>query len=194
MIIRISVERKCKHTMKAINTLYKNRLFRSRLEARWAVFFDALGIEWEYEKEGYDLGVAGWYLPDFWLPTLGLFWEVKPKSGYTKGDANKYMHFTLPLAVAKGYPGGCDDYTVDIYGAPWVEEIDDYATWCSFSNGEGWIAQCPKCKRVDFVFCGWAGYIRDCHCWDEPCTAYKESGIKHKSFQNAVLLSTSARF
>lgn len=73
MLIRISVERKCKHTMKAINTLYKNRLFRSRLEARWAVFFDALGIEWEYEKEGYDLGVAGWYLPDFWLPTLGLF-------------------------------------------------------------------------------------------------------------------------
>ena len=32
---------------KAIETKYKGFRFRSRLEARWAVFFDALGIEWE---------------------------------------------------------------------------------------------------------------------------------------------------
>lgn len=42
-------------TIKAIETSYKGYRFRSRLEARWAVFFDALGIEWEYEKEGYEL-------------------------------------------------------------------------------------------------------------------------------------------
>jgi hypothetical protein len=56
--------------IKPIDTLYKGYLFRSRLEARWAKFFDALGIQWEYEKEGYDLGDAGWYLPDFWLPQV----------------------------------------------------------------------------------------------------------------------------
>ncbi len=38
---------------KAIETLYKGYRFRSRLEARWAVFFDALGLKWEYEKEGF---------------------------------------------------------------------------------------------------------------------------------------------
>lgn len=54
--------------MKPIETHYNGYRFRSRLEARWAVFFDAIGVEWEYEKEGYDLGDAGWYLPDFWLP------------------------------------------------------------------------------------------------------------------------------
>jgi hypothetical protein len=54
--------------LKAIETRYKGYRFRSRLEARWAVFFDALGLAWEYEVEGYDLGLAGWYLPDFWLP------------------------------------------------------------------------------------------------------------------------------
>ena len=64
------------YAIKAIETVYKGYRFRSRLEARWAVFFDALGIEWEYEKEGYDLGAAGWYLPDFWLPHFG-WWEVK---------------------------------------------------------------------------------------------------------------------
>ena len=66
--------------IKAIETRYKGYRFRSRLEARWAVFFDALGIEWEYEKEGYDLGEAGWYLPDFWLPSLKLYIEIKPTS------------------------------------------------------------------------------------------------------------------
>jgi hypothetical protein len=63
----------------AIETSYKGYRFRSRLEARWAVFFDALGIAWEYEKEGYDLGEHGWYLPDFWLPEIagGVWVEIK---------------------------------------------------------------------------------------------------------------------
>jgi hypothetical protein len=62
--------------MKAIETNYKGYRFRSRLEARWAVFFDALGIKWEYEKEGYELP-SGWYLPDFWLPDDRLWVEIK---------------------------------------------------------------------------------------------------------------------
>ena len=63
--------------MKAIETKYKGYRFRSRLEARWAVFFDALGLQWEYEPEGYDLGEAGWYLPDFYLPECNMWVEIK---------------------------------------------------------------------------------------------------------------------
>lgn len=75
-----------RHTnmIKAIETRYKGYRFRSRLEARWAVFFDALGIKWEYEPEGYDLGEVGWYLPDFRLPEHDLWIEVK---GQTPDDA-----------------------------------------------------------------------------------------------------------
>jgi hypothetical protein len=58
-----------------IPTWYANRLFRSRLEARWAVFFDQLGISWEYEPQGY-LVDGRPYLPDFLLD--GKTWaEVK---------------------------------------------------------------------------------------------------------------------
>ena len=67
--------------LKAIETRYQGYRFRSRLEARWAVFFDALGVQWEYEKEGFDLGKAGWYLPDFWLPEHSIFVEVKGEFG-----------------------------------------------------------------------------------------------------------------
>jgi hypothetical protein len=59
---------------RAIETEYKGYLFRSRLEARWAVFFDALGIPYLYEPGGFDLS-GTWYLPDFYLqrrlPVLG---------------------------------------------------------------------------------------------------------------------------
>ena len=50
--------------IKAIETVYAGYRFRSRLEARWAVFFDSMGWKWEYEPEGFDLP-SGWYLPDF---------------------------------------------------------------------------------------------------------------------------------
>lgn len=58
--------------IKAIQTEYRGYLFRSRLEARWAVFFDACGVEWEYEPEGYDLGNGVYYLPDFLLHNVQL--------------------------------------------------------------------------------------------------------------------------
>lgn len=66
--------------LKAIETKYKGYRFRSRLEARWAVFFDALGIRFEYEKEGFDLEDVGRYLPDFWLPQVNMWAEVKPST------------------------------------------------------------------------------------------------------------------
>ncbi len=65
--------------MKAIETKYKWHRFRSRFEARWAVFFDHLGIKWEYEIEGFDLGNGVRYLPDFWLPDMKYWIEIKPE-------------------------------------------------------------------------------------------------------------------
>lgn len=63
--------------IKAIETVYGNCRFRSRLEARYAVFFDFLGVKWSYETEGYKLP-SGCYLPDFWLLEMNLWAEIKP--------------------------------------------------------------------------------------------------------------------
>lgn len=49
---------------KPIETEAFGRLFRSRLEARCAVFLEAMGLRWEYEPEGFELP-SGRYLPDF---------------------------------------------------------------------------------------------------------------------------------
>jgi hypothetical protein len=62
----------------AIETRYAGCRFRSRLEARWAVFFDTLGTKWEYEPQGYVVGPNKTpYLPDFWLPKEKVWVEVK---------------------------------------------------------------------------------------------------------------------
>lgn len=64
-------------TIKAIETRYAGCRFRSRLEARWAVLFDSLGYEWRYEPQGFDLGSGVWYLPDFYLPRIDRWLEIK---------------------------------------------------------------------------------------------------------------------
>lgn len=61
----------------AIETHWNGFRFRSRLEARWAVFLSEMGVEFSYEPEGFDLGAEGWYLPDFQL-TGWNYAEVKP--------------------------------------------------------------------------------------------------------------------
>ena len=53
----------------AIPTVYAGVTFRSGLEARWAAFFDLLGIDWQYEPcrlDGWvpDFLVAGWWLAE----------------------------------------------------------------------------------------------------------------------------------
>jgi hypothetical protein len=63
--------------IKAIETRYRGYRFRSRLEARWAVFLHHTRTAFEYEFEGFALP-SGWYLPDFYLPEWKAFVEVKP--------------------------------------------------------------------------------------------------------------------
>lgn len=103
--------------LKAIETRYRGYRFRSRLEARWAVFFDALGVPWEYEKEGFDLGAAGRYLPDFWLPDHDLWIEIK---GAECSDNDRAKVVALraqsgkPVCIAQGAIGDhrwIDEYT-----------------------------------------------------------------------------------
>ena len=112
--------------MKAIETKYQGYRFRSRTEARWAVFFDTLNIEWEYELEGYDLD-GTWYLPDFWLPELGIYAEIKGVSfnKLTETEQIKIRKLAYysrePVVVLDGTPHD-KDYIMFEYD-PWSDEL-----------------------------------------------------------------------
>lgn len=62
---------------KAKDTEYGGILYRSRLEADWAEFFDQHSLKHKYEYQRIDLGTDR-YTPDFWLPEFGVWVEIKP--------------------------------------------------------------------------------------------------------------------
>jgi len=81
--------------LQPIETNYKGYKFRSRLEARWAVFFDALNLRWDYEVEGFKLSDGRYYLPDFRVTSdksLVYWYEIKPLED--KGDG-KLQRFAM---------------------------------------------------------------------------------------------------
>lgn len=82
-----------KNNIKPIETVYNGYRFRSRLEARWAVFFDAMGIEYEYEQEGFETKDGAKYLPDFILTDSGVYVEVKGMRDGAMDELKKVVNF-----------------------------------------------------------------------------------------------------
>lgn len=87
--------------MKAIETEYKDILFRSRLEARWAILFDALELKWVYEPDCFILSNNQKYTPDFYIPKYDLYIEVKPNTYWQNINyhINRYKLFEKDLLI-----------------------------------------------------------------------------------------------
>lgn len=138
---------------RAIETRYKGYRFRSRTEARWAVFFDALGVAWEYEPQGY-VGAAGTcYLPDF-LVDHSLIVEVKPAVnphseewiGDMRRSLAKWEDFLAtapdrtPILVVHGTPGAREGVHVGGYLYRRHRELENVV-----------FAECRKCGALSFL-------------------------------------------
>ncbi len=161
-------------TITALPTTYRGTTFRSRLEARWAVFFDTLGIRWEYEPEGFALP-SGNYLPDFRLPGLDMFVEVKPARVDDLRHGELVDATGMHLAILCG----------PVESPPWLggsnAPYDGHYIWrASGDNGEGGIcswdlmhtfALCDVCSAIGFHF-GADG--------DRICHRYKDGGYVHE--------------
>lgn len=121
--------------MKAKPTIYKNRLFRSRLEARWATMFDKLGWKWEYEP--YD--IAGWS-PDFIIKgRTDLLVEVKPITEFNEEVAKKMVKAVPEKELLML---GCIFPVQEIQGWPII----------------GWLREWPWPKTCIGVECGECGH------------------------------------
>lgn len=124
--------------MKAIETEYNGILFRSRLEARWAILFDALKLEWVYEPDCFVLSNNQKYTPDFYMPKFKLYIEVKPNCWWQNVDyhINRYKLFEGNLLVLS-------------------DEYPDFRTNKIFLNTEGIETNavfCPNSKYEPFFY------------------------------------------
>lgn len=153
--------------MKAIETNYNGYRFRSRLEARWAVFFDKAGIKYKYETEGFKTSNGLYYLPDFYLPDLKVFVEVKGE--FSDTDWNKIYAFQ-------------EDLSKDYRGILILRDIPNvnnrHTLWDAFENvgtagfrflfpNEGedepyLFCVCPRCGKVGLEFDGRGWRVDDC--------------------------------
>ena len=142
--------------IKPIETFYNGYRFRSRLEARWAVYFDSLGIEYEYEPEGYELSDGTKYLPDFYLTSMHMFVEVKAENIDDKRRIFA-MHKLVEL-----YRGDC----FSKFGSGIIVSLvvgdpmnNDMSCYCNFDKSfEAWFGfyfarGCEvECSKGKFVF------------------------------------------
>ena len=141
---------------KAIQTAYKGYLFRSRTEARWAMFFDALGVKYRYEVEGYDLNGL-WYLPDFWLPDLKYWIEIKgiKPTGIEEEKARRLCHMhggdMVFIFTSPWYTEGALAYTFipDNLEVPNDPHLRERLYMAHVAETADWFwCECPVCGNV----------------------------------------------
>lgn len=135
--------------LKPIETQYRGYRFRSRLEARWAVFFDALRIPYVYEPEGYELAGER-YLPDFWLPEQQCFVEIKP----ARPDERECR-----LAGLLAETSGFRTFIFFSLDSPPPDSHSDcdsaWLTWLPYvHDGDYWWCECTTCHALDIQYCG----------------------------------------
>jgi hypothetical protein len=160
-------------TLEALPTVYRSTTFRSALEASWAATLDAHGIAWEYEPETVTLPSGARYLPDFHLPELGTWIEVK---GTGVPRVEKAFEFGASLACdcprmacTCRWPGGelvlvghpSEPYPTDPDWNYWQRRAArrrgrSVVCWTSTRRRGCWFGRC--------AFCGQAGWFdsRDC--------------------------------
>lgn len=135
------------------------------------MFFDALGLTWDYEPEGYSLPSGG-YLPDFWLPWQNAWFEVKGQWG---GYDGREQALAGELAEATGrtvfIAYGPLPRTLDPQGHDWSTNIGDSIQYrASKETGDILYAfcTCPWCGRIGIEYdargarvCGWRAHHDD---------------------------------
>jgi hypothetical protein len=138
---------------RAIETRYKGYRFRSRLEARWAVFFDHLGWPWEYEPEGYELPGGVRFLPDFRV--AGYIVEIKPttptedektKAKLLSQSLGEPVVFGIGLPDAEKVADGLDGFD----GDQWIPGLLSFSQYCLNKWGRPGIVLYDTPEAVDF--------------------------------------------
>lgn len=164
--------------IKPIPTRAFGILFRSRLEARWATYFRELGIEYFYEYEGFDFGGGLLYLPDFWLPQVSMWAEVKP--GQFSDDD---MYKCAMLQKGTGFP------CLMLDGAPAMRSYFESPRYDE-SCGLVWEQSTDYVLGIDYL-----SEHRFYSCTGE---VYPNPEILHGGFysdiSNAVAVASNARF
>lgn len=106
--------------MSPIRIICNGYWFRSKLEFKWAKFFHFMDIDWIYEPAQFKLPNGQKYTPDFYLPALRFWIEIKSRypleKERKKAQLLKYhlvKNFDRKAKVFLIYGNCCDPFTTD---------------------------------------------------------------------------------
>lgn len=150
---------------KAIETWYGGHRFRSRLEARWAVFLDELALGYVYEPEGYELP-SGPYLPDFFVPAWEAWVEVKP--GDLGHRVEELLAAECRVAELARQTG---QRSVLLIGLPWPHRHGTISREPEEEEGRARFGSLACCRR-----CGDVGL----HSWDSAWASKRFVGLSRR--------------
>jgi hypothetical protein len=167
----------------AVPTAYAGITFRSHLEAKWATLLDSWGIAWQYEPETITLPSGTAYIPDFLLPDLGTWIEVKGPGvpriekaielGKTRAchcESNCSCEWPGGELVLIGHPPTPYDPWRDpqMYRAPWavianvVRRHGGHPAWGTATGRTAWLGRCPHCWRTGWFLSRFPIQCRAC--------------------------------
>jgi len=159
--------------------IYKGQGFTCGTEARWATFFDALGVQWEYGSVGLGLEKAGWYGALFHLPRLRSWIEVRPwPEGLNPGEfwprhlawaQRRDCSMLFPeferLIVLCGAPRVLASESLLGENAPYRGPVGPrmfaYEGFVNERSGYVW-SECPCCGAVDVTLGGRTDEVCEC--------------------------------
>lgn len=181
----------------ALETSYEGCRFRSRLEARWAVFFDIWGVKWHYEPQGVKLPSGRCYLPDFLIDGIG-YVEIKPAHEEDDGKFQELGDALLPWGqYAYCFVGDIPSPAkLTPYGVDW-SWVDRFTIIAAHDpGGEYWFTTCPRCDARGCTYQG--RYPRlPCRCFQEALNTPDGDRQWNDSLTRlrvAVTAARSARF
>lgn len=183
--------------IKAIDTVYNGYRFRSRTEARVAIFFDVLHIVYEYEKEGYILPDGTWYLPDFWLPELNCFIEVKGKEP-TQEERRKARLLaqgtgkTVYILWGDMQPFWCEGGKRPYHGLL-GHRYSLEGNGIRYSDTFWFFTECPECGLIEPSLCGFARFM-SCDCIRDEDFAAQDYYHNTPKLAEAYIAARQARF
>ncbi|MEU4730733.1 hypothetical protein [Streptomyces sp. NPDC023588] len=179
--------------IEAVPTQYSGTTFRSRLEADWAATLDSNGIRWEYEPERMTLASGTVYIPDFWLPELGTWIEVKGP-GIPRVEKTQELARTRACRCEKSCSCQWPDGEFVLIGKPPLEASwrdprhrsrHGYADWSTPFGPSTYFVTCPGCTRSQ-----WTTLRRPWRC--RACASLLEKQQVHRPVDRAVRFRASS--
>ncbi len=150
-----------------------------------------MGLRFEYEPEGFDFGDGIRYLPDFWLPTLQMWAEVKAVN-FTEEERDKLKRLVAETEKRGFLLIGPPSEEEQQFLVPYIYETQTDAELVK----EYYSQPCVKNAKGHFVFLmydsgdvAFSGMLKGL-----PMVQRNYEGLQTPQVVNAVAASRAARF